>query len=502
MNCEKCQAPAVASAAFCRQCGARLPAPSLTGAEPRLSETALNDCRECGVQLRPGAKFCASCGAVQAGTTESTAAAPAPDRGAAPASASASASAPAPAPAPAPKLLIPSFPGRLLGGSRRSIALMVGLAVIVVGIVAAALGAGGGGPTSSLSNTSRPDSGAQPSPPPPPAPAGPDTDTTITGDAGDDPAPARAFTSADGYVVVPPEGWIRDSDSKSKGTFTESRWHLPGAPGVYVLVNHTAGYAGSAEDGASGVRAAAQRAEDYEEIGWRELAPSGWYWEFNLAGARKIDVFTKGCGDGYAALGAAPTGQFETHRDTIEAFIESLALPCGDSMPSISGSGDMTGEPGTETTPATQTTPDTPDTETTPATPTHTVTPEAARNSPTRILRRHFQQLSSGDYDAAYGLLSSGYRDSNPSWTQQPSEAEPLINVVEVGPSRISGGQARVPITFYARDRNATRRSDTKCRRFSGDAKLVKEGSVWRYDPTSNPYDVTVVDSASPECNP
>jgi hypothetical protein len=384
-----------------------------------------------------------------------------------------------------------------------SIARMGGLAVILVAIVAATVGVGGGGSSPSLSSSGQPDSGGQLSPPlpPDPTPPDPDADTTTTGDDGDDPAPARAFTSADGYVVVPPQGWIRDSDSNSKGTFTESRWHLAGAPGVYVLVNRTAGYEGSAQDGASGVRGAAQQADDYEEIGWRELAPSGWYWEFNFSGSHKIDVFTKACGDGYAALGAAPTGQFETHRDMIVAFIESLAAPCGDSMPSISGNPGSTGEPETKTTPATATQ-TTPDTQTTPGTPTYTVTPEPARNSPMRILRRHFQRLSSGDYDAAYRLLSSGYRHSNPSWTQQPSEAEPLVKVVAIGPSRISGGQARVPITFYARDRNPTSRSDTKCRQFSGKAKLVKEGSAWRYDPTSNRYDVAVVDSASPECNP
>ncbi len=402
----------------------------------------------------------------------------------------------------AQKLLIASFRGRLSWSPRRrwqSLAQMVGLAAVVAGIVAAAVVVGGNGTSASPGDGGGSDVSGQPSPAPPPAPPAPPADdagTKTAPDDGDEPAPAGAFTAADGYVVVPPTGWIRDSDSKVKGTFTESRWHLSGSPGVYVLVNHTAGYEGSAHDGASAVRAAVQQADDYAEIGWRELEPSGWYWEFELSGAHKIDVFTKACGDGYAALGAAPAAEFETHRDAVVAFIESFQSPCGAPTPTISSDGDAIAAP------ATKTAPDGADTNTTPAAPAHTVTPEAARNSPTRILRRHFQRLSSGDYDAAYELLSSRYRDSNPNWTQQPSEAQPLVNVVAIGPSRISGGQARVPITFYARDRNSTSRSDTKCRRFSGDARLVKEGAAWRYDPTSNPYDATVVDSATPECNP
>ena len=184
---------------------------------------------------------------------------------------------------------------------------------------------------------------------------------------------------------------------------------------VYVLVNRTAGYDGEAGDGAQVVRASAQQADDYEELGWRELEPSGWYWEFNISGQRKIDVFSKACGDGYAALGAAPIGQFDTHRDTIVAFIESLAPPCGDTTPSLSGverphqrdrragHGDDAGR---------ETTPDTRD---------HAAStprlPDAARNSPTRVLRRFWQRLS-------VGRVRRGTRAAQLELSSRPSELD------------------------------------------------------------------------------
>ena len=664
MNCERCQTPAPDSAAFCRECGAALPAPavvtptagsSLAGDERALGARA-RACGECGAPLRAGAQFCASCGTAQAGAAAKPAAGlppadrrtvsdapPEPATAATPAAtvtASAAATA-ATVAAKAQKLLIPSFPGRMVWNPRRtwrvstrlspreiaelfegrmtqkanvlmrinsyfrharwdvrrnaiseeivatckptgivtagfgrskihvdvsgdtlvlqtartgetqtnasvgpgvfttwlglymypasvyaydvvkaikradrdavvtypwSYSRIAGLALILVGIVASMAGAGGSGSSQSLSSNDPGSDQSQFAPPPPPpaaAAADPDTDTTPPDDDDDSSESATgAFTSADGYVVSPPEGWIRDSDSTDKGTFTESRWHLARSPDVYVLVNRTAGYAGSAEDGATAVHASARQAADYEEFGWRELAPSGWYWEFHLAGQRKIDVFTKACGDGYAALGAAPAAQFETHRATIVAFIESLAPPCGDATPSISAASSASAsaksdKPDSDTTPTTTT-----GTETTPAAPTHTVSPEAARNSPSRILRRFWQRLSAGEYDVAYELLSSGYKGDHPNWKQDQAAAEPLANVTDIGPSTISGSVAKVEITLYARDRNSTGGSDTDCHRFNGQAKLVKEGSAWRYDRGANRFDDTVVDAASPECNP
>ena len=381
-----------------------------------------------------------------------------------------------------------------------SISRIAGLAIILVAVVAGMLGAGSSGNGSSSAGSSDTAIGVgspPPSPTPPPVPHDPDTTTTDDEDPSE-PTSDGTFTTRDGYVVAPPEGWIRDSDSKDKGTFTESRWHLAGQPETYVLVNRTAGYDGEAGDGAQLVRASAQHADDYEELGWRELEPSGWYWEFNINGQHKIDVFSKACGDGYAALGAAPIAEFDTHRDTIVAFIESLAPPCGDTTPSLSGvepSTDETDEPDTDTTPDATTTP-----EATPPAP--KVSPEAARNSPTRVLRRFWQRLGAGEYDEAHELLTTSYQNGRPSWREEQEAAQPVVNVVDIGPSTISGGVATVEITLYTRDRNLTEGSDTDCHRFDGRAKLVKEGADWRYARDANRFEETVVDSAAPECNP
>jgi hypothetical protein len=139
-----------------------------------------------------------------------------------------------------------------------------------------------------------------------------------------------------------------------------------------------------------------------------------------------------------------------------------------------------------------------------------TVTPEPAatpkpkpkRNSPGGALRRHFQQLSNGNYTAAFHLMSSRYRSANPNWLDQPSAAQPYIHVASVGKARFVGpGVARVYVKFYGHDRYATDRSDTACRRFEGEARMVKENGRWRYD-GGDDYTTTVLPSYLKACNP
>jgi hypothetical protein len=128
--------------------------------------------------------------------------------------------------------------------------------------------------------------------------------------------------------------------------------------------------------------------------------------------------------------------------------------------------------------------------------------PKGPANSPTRVLRRHFQRLASGDYDGAFALMSSSYQARNPGWTNQPSMAQPYINVVEIGPSTVGTGTADVHIKFYARDRNDTEASDTLCRRFEGNAHLVKESGEWRYDPIDYRYSQAKLPPSLDVCNP
>jgi hypothetical protein len=125
----------------------------------------------------------------------------------------------------------------------------------------------------------------------------------------------------------------------------------------------------------------------------------------------------------------------------------------------------------------------------------------ASRTSPSAVLRRHFERLNAGDYDGAFELLSSRYRADNPNWAAQPSRAKPVLNVAEVGPATFGRGTARVPIKFYGRDRVDTGRSDTQCRRFEGDARMVREGRAWRYDPGDG-FSITTLPSSLAVCNP
>jgi hypothetical protein len=58
-----------------------------------------------------------------------------------------------------------------------------------------------------------------------------------------------------------------------------------------------------------------------------------------------------------------------------------------------------------------------------------------------------------------------------------------------------------VHIKFYGRDRVDTGRSDTWCRCFEGNARMVREGGAWRYDPGED-FSVTRLPSSLAVCNP
>ncbi len=130
-------------------------------------------------------------------------------------------------------------------------------------------------------------------------------------------------------------------------------------------------------------------------------------------------------------------------------------------------------------------------------------TPPLNPNIPSRVARRHFQRINSGDYQGAFELMSTAYRNANPNWSDQPAAAQPYLNVTKIGPTQFDGnGVAYVAITFYGHDRNPTASSDTRCRRFTGEVRTIDEGGTWRYDPGGNHLTPTVLPSTLGACNP
>ena len=105
-----------------------------------------------------------------------------------------------------------------------------------------------------------------------------DTADTATDDADVDtveaePAATEVETSA--FTLTPPAGWIRDAQEVDHDGYVESRWHLPGAPEVYVLIDHTVDFDGTPEDGARSVRKMTSRNADYAELAFEPAAVAG-----------------------------------------------------------------------------------------------------------------------------------------------------------------------------------------------------------------------------------
>jgi hypothetical protein len=140
-------------------------------------------------------------------------------------------------------------------------------------------------------------------------------------------------------------------------------------------------------------------------------------------------------------------------------------------------------------------------TPTTPAQQPTTPAPQPnAAQTPASALRSHLNDLESGDYQAAFRLMSAGYRSQNPSWPSDRAAADPGINIILVGAPQYGSAGAQVPVDFYARDRNPTQGSDTQCREFQGTASMLRESGAWRYDPSGNSLTGTVVPSSDPNC--
>lgn len=119
---------------------------------------------------------------------------------------------------------------------------------------------------------------------------------------------------------------------------------------------------------------------------------------------------------------------------------------------------------------------------------------------PASALRSHLEDINSGDYRAAFRLMSASYQAQNPSWPSDRTAANPGVNIISIGAPQYQSGGAQVPVEFYARDRNSTPGSDTQCRDFQGRAKLISSPEGWRYDPSGNSLTATVVSSSNPNC--
>lgn len=127
--------------------------------------------------------------------------------------------------------------------------------------------------------------------------------------------------------------------------------------------------------------------------------------------------------------------------------------------------------------------------------------PPAPLPAPVRTIETHYHRLDRGDYEGAFAMFTAEYRAQNPSWADYRRIADPMVHIVRVGRPQVSGGQARVPIVFYARDRHPSPGSDTICRRFSGTAELSLTSAGWRFDPAGTKYTATET-PGSPECHP
>jgi len=115
-----------------------------------------------------------------------------------------------------------------------------------------------------------------------------------------------------------------------------------------------------------------------------------------------------------------------------------------------------------------------------------------------RTIKKHLELLGNGDYSGAFALMSEAYRSANPGWTANREQGDPEIGIVGVGQPHYRGrGTAWVYVRFYARDRNESESSDTRCRLFKGTVEMIEHGGVWRYEPSGNMLSGTVVSASA-----
>lgn len=122
----------------------------------------------------------------------------------------------------------------------------------------------------------------------------------------------------------------------------------------------------------------------------------------------------------------------------------------------------------------------------TPATTPSSTAPIRRKSAVVQVLRRHFRLLDRGDYEGAFALMTYRYRRDNARWPSVRRAADPTIHIVRTDLVSRDGGVARVKLVFYARDRNTTRGSDRRCRRFAGSVRMARVDGRWLYDPDAD----------------
>jgi serine/threonine protein kinase len=98
-------------------------------------------------------------------------------------------------------------------------------------------------------------------------------------------------------------------------------------------------------------------------------------------------------------------------------------------------------------------------------------------------LQAYWTLINTGHYRKAWAMETANEQSQEPSFLSDKKTAQPMINVVSIGPASSSSGSADVPIAFYAQDRNPSPGSDTACRYFQMTADMVQNGNGgWSYN--------------------
>ncbi len=111
--------------------------------------------------------------------------------------------------------------------------------------------------------------------------------------------------------------------------------------------------------------------------------------------------------------------------------------------------------------------------------------PRADDATATGVIRAHWRAIRERDYDRAYNLLSADYRRrvSRANWVGSHERATPRVYARRIQFSKaLSDGESLVFADIYTRDTGSSGDSSA-CIHFSGNVRVIRRGSVWRYRP-------------------
>jgi zinc ribbon protein len=145
------------------------------------------------------------------------------------------------------------------------------------------------------------------------------------------PGPAQPSYNEGRFGATPPPGWRMVENGVQKPGYVESKWHLPGAPGSFVLVDMSSGAGMPPGQAAKNVRDAVAGQPGYQQVGWGQgdiAERHSMRWVFTEPGTERVDYFFRACGNGYAVLGATTPTQFGGMYSTFRAFADSVEARC------------------------------------------------------------------------------------------------------------------------------------------------------------------------------